>query len=68
MTIEPDATSGRQKKVTRTIKGEETRNRAIGAAAPVFEEFALLFGETEIPQQLPVLQKMRKHLDERRYS
>ena len=68
VTIEPDVSSGRQKKVTRTAKGEETRNRAIEAAAPVFEEFALLFGATEIPQQLPVLQKMRKYLDERRYS
>ncbi len=66
--IEPDASSGRQKIVTRTAKGEEMRDLAIAASAPVFEEFALLFAETEIPQQLPGLQKMRKYLDERRYS
>jgi DNA-binding MarR family transcriptional regulator len=68
VTIEPDANSGRQKKVSRTAKGEEVRDRSIAAAAPVFEEFARLFAATEIPRQMDGLKKMRKYLDERRYQ
>lgn len=65
--IEPDATSGRKKKVSITTKGMETRELAIISAAPMLKEFAEVFPQAKIEKQIKELQKMRQYLDERRY-
>ncbi|MEX0965129.1 MAG: MarR family winged helix-turn-helix transcriptional regulator [Pseudohongiellaceae bacterium] len=65
--IEPDALSGRKKRVTITEKGKQVREQAIAAAAPLFQEFAEHFPEENIVRQLDDLQKVREYLDQRRY-
>lgn len=65
--IEPDEFSGRKKKVTITLKGEEVRKQAIAAAAPLFQEFAASFPQENIELQVEQLQKVREYLDQRRY-
>lgn len=65
--IEPDANSGRKKKVSITTKGMETRELAIISAAPMLKEFAGVFPQAKIEKQIKELQKMREYLDERRY-
>lgn len=65
--VEPDASSGRQKKVSITAKGRETRELAIAGAAPMLKEFANAFPRAKIEKQIKELQKIRQYLDERRY-
>lgn len=65
--IEPDPHSGRKKKVTITREGEKVREQAIAAAAPLFQEFAEQFAMDDISRQIPVLQRVREYLDQRRY-
>ena len=65
--IEPDELSGRKKKVTITLKGEELHKQAIAASAPMFQEFAERFPAEDIAKQIAELRKMREDLDERRY-
>lgn len=67
VTIEPDEHSGRKKKVTITEQGQQIRDEAIAAAAPLFAEFAKQFPEASIARQLKELQKVGRYLDERRY-
>ncbi len=65
--IEPDELSGRKKKVTITPAGEELRQQAIAAAAPLFEEFVERFPQEGIEGQIEELQKVREYLDLLRY-
>ena len=65
--VEPDANSGRQKRVTITKKGRAMRQQAIAAAAPLLAEFAEAFSASMIEKQTRQLQKVRQYLDEYRY-
>jgi DNA-binding MarR family transcriptional regulator len=66
--IEPDASSGRKKRVTITAKGEAMREQAIASAAPFFEEFAREFPVAKLEKQLEDLKQIRQYLDKRRYN
>jgi len=66
--IEPDANSGRKKRVTITRKGLAVREQAIKAAAPLFEEFAEVLSAAKIGKQVKELQKIRQYLDELRFQ
>ena len=65
--IEPDELSGRKKKVTITLKGEELHKQAITASAPMFQEFAKRFPMEDVAKKITELRKVREYLDERRY-
>ncbi|MEQ8312989.1 MAG: MarR family winged helix-turn-helix transcriptional regulator [Gammaproteobacteria bacterium] len=65
--VVPDPNSGRQKKVTITAKGRMMRDKAIAAAAPLFEEFAREFPVGQLEAQLSTLREIRQYLDEYRY-
>lgn len=65
--VEPDDSSGRQKRVTITASGRRMRDKAISAAAPMFTEFAAQFSANSIARQTKELQKVRQYLDEYRY-
>ncbi|GJM14585.1 MAG: hypothetical protein DHS20C12_29880 [Pseudohongiella sp.] len=65
--VEPDAQSGRRKRVTLTRAGAQARDRAIKQTAPLFAEFAELFPANKLKRQLKELQKIRSYLDEYRY-
>lgn len=65
--IEPDAQSGRKKRVTITPKGRTLRDKAISSAAPLLREFAEVFPASKLERQVAALQKIRAYLDERRY-
>ena len=65
--IEPDATSGRQKKITLTTKGRKMRDRAIASVAPLLAEFAGAFDVSKLEKQTRELAKVRQYLDESRY-
>lgn len=65
--VEPDATSGRQKRVTITRQGRALRDKAIKAAAPMMAEFAEAFSPSNINRQTKELVKVREYLDEYRY-
>ena len=67
VTIEPDAHSGRKKRVTLTAQGLALRNEAIAAAAPLFREFASEFSPAMIERQLRELRHIRQYLDQYRY-
>lgn len=66
--IEPDATSGRQKRVTMTAAGSAAREDAIVAASDILSEFCERFDMKEISALIPALQSVRKYLDEKRYA
>jgi len=65
--VEPDGSSGRQKRVTITTQGRRMRDKAIASAAPLFTEFAARFPAASIARQTQDLQKVRQYLDEYRY-
>ena len=66
--VEPDAHSGRQKRVTITAKGRAIRKKAIAAAAPLMAQFGEAFSIAAIDKQTRQLQKVRKYLDDYRYQ
>ena len=66
--VEPDGSSGRQKRVTITASGRRMREKAINSAAPMFMEFASQFSPAAIAKQTKELQKVRQYLDEYRYN
>lgn len=65
--VEPDAHSGRQKRVTMTAEGRVLREQAIAAAAPLLAEFAERFPPESLDSTLTELRAVRGYLDERRY-
>ena len=66
--VEPDASSGRKKRVTITRKGLAMQGQAIASAAPMLQQFARNFSPARIDKQLKELQKIRQYLDEFRYQ
>lgn len=65
--VEPDASSGRRKRVTITPQGRDMRQRAIESAAPLLAEFIQAFSPAAIAGQTRELAKIREYLDEYRY-
>jgi len=68
ISIEPDPSSGRQKRVTITAAGRQLREQAINDAFPLLREFAQALDMDTIRDQLPQLQAIRQLLDEHRYQ
>jgi DNA-binding MarR family transcriptional regulator len=68
VSVEPDPSSGRKKRVTITRKGLEMRKQAIASAAPMLQQFARSFPPSRLNRQLKELQKIRQYLDESRYE
>jgi DNA-binding MarR family transcriptional regulator len=66
--IEPDPESGRKKRVTMTKKGEQMRELAIDASAPLLSELTDKFDKNFILNQIKELAEVRRYLDERRFS
>ena len=66
--VRPDEHSGRQKVVTMTERGRQVREAALVNAAPLMWEVADKFPASQLRQHLPLLQALRKYLDEKRYS
>lgn len=66
--VEPDAQSGRQKKVTLTHAGRRVRDQAIASTAPMLLEFGEAFPPSRLEKQLRELERVRLYLDERRYQ
>lgn len=66
--VEPDASSGRQKRVTMTEAGRSARDDAIAASADLLAEFSDRFNAEETLALIPRLQAVREYLDQRRYS
>ncbi len=66
--VEPDPNSGRKKRVTITEKGRNQLEQAILCTMPVFVELLQLLDSAKIEKQLPLLQEIRKTLDEMRYK
>lgn len=65
--VEPDASSGRQKRVTMTVAGRQARDAAIASMAPLLNEFGEAFKGFALDEQTRLLAKVRQYLDERRY-
>lgn len=66
--IEPDETSGRQKRVTMTDAGKAARDDAIAASSAMLDAFNETFDVKATKALIAELQKVRKYLDELRYS
>lgn len=66
--IEPDPSSGRQKRVTLTDAGKKLREQAISDAFPLLRELAEALDTDAIRRQLPQLEQVRQYLDESRYQ
>ena len=64
--IEPDPASGRQKIVTLTAAGRAARDDAIAATYPLLREFLGRFDLGQLRETLPLLEGVRRYLDERR--
>ena len=64
--VEPDKNSGRRKRVTMTRKGNQVRDEAIKAVAPLLREFSERFPVEKLGRQTRQLAKVREYLDERR--
>lgn len=65
--VEPDPSSGRQKRVTITAKGRRMRERAIESAGPLMTDFAAALDLESIGRQTEALAEVRQFLDEYRY-
>jgi DNA-binding MarR family transcriptional regulator len=65
--VEPDASSGRRKRVTITPEGRDMRQRAIESATPLLAELVQAFSPSAIAEQTRELAKIREYLDAYRY-
>lgn len=66
ITIRPDARDGRSKRVDITAKGRAARDEAIDAMAPELAWLAQQLPASDVEAALPLLERVRKLLDERR--
>ena len=64
--IKPDPCDGRGKLVSMNEKGQQVRDEAIKAAAPLFERIGNSFPQEKFEQALPFLQELRQFLDQDR--
>ena len=68
ITVEPDATSGRRKIVKMTREGRKARDEAMKSVYPLLDDFSEAFDLNEIKQQILVLERIRRYLDDYRYN
>jgi DNA-binding MarR family transcriptional regulator len=68
ITVEPDASSGRQKIVKLTPKGRQAQKAAMKAMYPVLDEFLAAFDKDELKKQIVAIEAIRRYLDEYRYQ
>ena len=68
VSVEPDPHSGRQKTVRLTPVGREVHRQALATAFPLFRAFAEEIDMGTIRRQLDDLKRIRKLLDESRYT
>lgn len=61
--IAPDTRDGRSKTVTLTAAGADVRAAALAALAPQFEAVVAEVGEPVLVAVLPLLRRLRAHLD-----
>jgi DNA-binding MarR family transcriptional regulator len=66
--VEPDPTDGRAKCVFITASGTELIEQAAQAVAPLFQKMSEALSEAEVATILPLLQRLRQHLDAARDS
>ena len=68
ISVEPDETSGRRKIVKITREGRKVRDDAMKSIYPVLDEFAGAIDLEEIKQQIVAMERVRRYLDDYRYS
>jgi DNA-binding MarR family transcriptional regulator len=68
ISVEPDATSGRRKIVKLTLEGRKARDEAMKSVYPLLDEFSKAFDLDEIKQQIAAIERIRRYLDDYRYS
>jgi DNA-binding MarR family transcriptional regulator len=61
--VEPDPKDGRAKCVFITASGIELIDQAAQAITPMFQKMSEVLSETEVATILPLLQRLRQHLD-----
>ena len=61
--VAPDPDDGRGKLVYLTPAGRRTRQKSVKALAPLLAEVEALLGRKDLAGTLPILQKLRAHLD-----
>lgn len=66
VTVSPDATDGRAKRVHITDEGRAMRDACIGTMAPMMQELVTEFDLSEIASAVPLLSSVRAWLDQRR--
>lgn len=64
--VKADPSDGRGKLISITPEGKAMRERCIESVGPKLGELSKELSEEEIHQTLPVLEKIRKYLDEHR--
>ena len=66
VTVEPDPKDQRGKLVSLTSAGLEKRNQAIADLEPMLNDLSPLITDQELNLILPILERLRIHLDENR--
>lgn len=61
--VEPDPRDGRAKCVFITAAGTELIDQAAQAITPMFQRMSEVLSEAEVTMILPLLQRLRQHLD-----
>jgi len=61
--VEPDPKDGRAKCVFITEAGTELIDQAAEAIQPIFQKMSEVISEAEVAAMLPLLQRLRQHLD-----
>lgn len=64
--IVPDPNDGRGKLVSLTAKGRSKREQCVRSIQPLLAELQRTFGEQRFVEVLPLLEEVRRYLDERR--
>lgn len=64
--IKPDETDGRAKKVFITTNGRQMRDQCIASLAPYMQKFAGAIPPTDLVSTVPLLERVRKWLDQER--
>jgi DNA-binding MarR family transcriptional regulator len=66
VTIAPDPHDGRGKLVSLTAAGRKMREKCVRSVGPTLQDLEAAFGEKRFAEALPLLEEVRKYLDEHR--